>query len=187
VNRFVDAFFGGWQMNSIFLWQGGPWMTPYFNGGGDPAGTGSGNIFGQTQVPDRTGSGVPANQNRDQWVDAAAFVCPGQPISAVHPTCSIGNRPGLDAPPLGRYGNSGVGIVEGAGTVNLSAGLAKYFNITEHVRFRVEGSFTNVLNHVNLADPNLNIANRNFGQITSARISDFGGNRVGQIGARIDF
>jgi hypothetical protein len=186
-NRFVDAFFGGWQMNSIFLWQGGPWLTPYFNGGGDPAGTGSGNIFGQTQVPDRTGSGVPANQNRDQWVDAASFVCPGQPISAVHPTCSIGNRPGLDAPPLGRYGNSGVGIVEGPGTVNLSAGLAKYFNITEHVRFRVEGSFTNVLNHVNLADPNLNIANRNFGQITSARISDFGGNRVGQIGARIDF
>ncbi len=187
VNRFVDAVFGGWQTNSIFLWQGGPWMTPYFNGAGDPSGTGSGNIFGETQVPDRTGSGVPANQNRNLWVNPSAFVCPGQPISAVHPTCSIGNRPGVDAPPIGRFGNSGVGIVEGPGTVNLSAGLAKYFNITEHVRFRLEGSFTNVLNHVNLADPNLNIANRNFGQITSARGSDFGGSRVGQVGARIDF
>ena len=172
-------------MNSI-LWQGGPWMTPFFTGD-DPSGTGSSNIVGTAQAPDRVGSGVPANQNRDQWVDPAAFVCPGQPISAAHPTCSIGNRRGIDAPPLGRFGNSGVGIVEGPGTVNVSAGLAKYFNITEHVRFRLEGSFTDVLNHVNLADPNLNIANRNFGQITATRGSDFGGSRVGQVGARLDF
>lgn len=185
-NRFVDAVFGGWQMNSIFLLQTGSWLTPYFTGG-DPSGTGSGNIVGTAQPPDRLGSGAPANQNRNNWVSAAAFVCPGQPVSAAHPTCSIGNRPGVDAPPLGRFGNSGIGIVEGPGIVNLSAGLAKYFYVTEHMRFRLEGSFTNVLNHVNLADPQLNIANTNFGQITSARKSDFGGNRVGQIGARIDF
>ena len=187
VNRFVDSFFGGWQLNSIFLWQSGPWLTPYFSGGGDPSGTGSGNIFGEAQAPDRVATGVPANQNRDHWIDTSAFVCPGQPISAAHPTCSIGNRPGVDAPPLGRFGNSGIGILEGPGTVNLSAGLAKYFQVTERVKIRLEGSFTNVLNHVNLADPVTNIANSGFGRITSARTSDLGGNRVGQIGARIEF
>lgn len=185
VNRFIDGVFGGWQLNSIFLWQSGPWLTPTFSGGGDPSGTGSGNIFGQAQVPDRVTYGAATNQNRDHWLDPAAFVCPGQPLTPNG--CSIGNRPGVDAPPIGRFGNSGVGIIEGPGTVNLSAGLAKYFAITERVRFRLEGSFTNVLNHVNLADPVTNIANDAFGQITSARNSDLGGSRVGQIGARLEF
>lgn len=186
-NRFVDAVLGGWQLNSMFLWQTGPFLTPYFTSG-DPSGTGSGNIVGTAQAPDRVGSGVPANQSRNEWVDASAFPCPGQPISVSRSTCTIGNRPGVDAPPLGRFGNSGIGIVTGPGTVNVNAGLAKYFNITERVRIRLEGSFTNVLNHVNLNDPaTMNIASKSFGQITSARGSDFGGNRVGQIGARIEF
>lgn len=184
-NRFVDGVLGGWQLNSIFLWQSGPFLTPTFSGGGDPSGTGSGNIFGQTQVPDRIGYGLATNQNRDHWLDPSAFACPGQPLTANG--CSIGNRPGVDAPPIGRFGNSGVGILAGPGTVNLSAGLAKYFAITERVRFRIEGSFTNVLNHVNLADPVTNISNSAFGQITQARGSDLGGSRVGQIGARLEF
>ena len=186
VNRFVDALFGGWQLNSMFLWQGGPYLTPNFSGG-DPSGTGSGNIVGTRQDPDRIASGVPANQNRNEWISPGAFVCPGQPVSAQFPTCSIGVRPGIDAPPLGRFGNSGIGILEGPGTVNLNAGLAKYFHFTERVRMRLEGSFTNALNHVNLDDPVLNIVSPNFGQITRARGSDFGGNRVGQVGARLDF
>jgi hypothetical protein len=44
-----------------------------------------------------------------------------------------------------------------------------------------------VLNHTNLDDPSLNITNANFGQITQARGSDFGGSRTGQVAARIDF
>jgi len=186
MNRFADALIGGWQLNSLFLWQTGPWLSPYFSGG-DPSGTGSGILFGRAQHPDRVGSGIPANQNRNEWIDPSAFVCPGQAISPAHPNCTIGDTPGVDVAPIGRFGNSGVGVVEGPGTVNLSAGLAKYFNITEHVRFRIEGSFTNILNHVNLTDPGLNIASPNFGQITSARFSDFGGYRSGQIGARLDF
>ena len=185
-NRFVNALIGGWQLNTMFLWQGGPWITPYFKGG-DPSGTGSGNLVGTTQNPDRIAKGVPANQNRNEWIAPGAFVCPGQPISSEFPTCSIGVRPGIDAPPLGRFGNGGVAILEGPGTVNLNAGLAKYFQITERVRLRFEGSFTNALNHVNLNDPVTNIVSPNFGQITSARGSDFGGNRVGQVGARLDF
>jgi hypothetical protein len=51
----------------------------------------------------------------------------------------------------------------------------------------VEGSFTNILNHVNLSDPVAAIDNTSFGQITSARGSDFGGYRTGQVSARIEF
>jgi hypothetical protein len=52
---------------------------------------------------------------------------------------------------------------------------------------KIEGSFTNVLNHPNLSDPQLQIDGASFGQITTARSSDFGGSRTGQISARIEF
>jgi len=69
-----------------------------------------------------------------------------------------------------------MGTVIGPGTANLNAGLSKKFAINEHVRIKLEGSFTNVLNHLNLANPVLAIDNPSVGQIASARPADFGGN-----------
>jgi hypothetical protein len=71
--------------------------------------------------------------------------------------------------------------------VNLSSGLSKVFPITERVKLRAEGTFANVLNHTNLADPNLDISKPNFGTITTARGSDFGGSRTGQVSMRLEF
>ena len=45
----------------------------------------------------------------------------------------------------------------------------------------------NVTNHVNLADPQLNITNNSFGAISSARGGDFGGGRTGQVSLRLEF
>jgi len=44
-----------------------------------------------------------------------------------------------------------------------------------------------VLNHTNLGDPVTNITSANFGQITAARGSDFGGNRTGQLSLKLQF
>ena len=75
--------------------------------------------------------------------------------------------------------------------VNLSTGLSKQFAITERVHLKAGASFTNVLNHPNLADDsnhfNLNILSGDFGQISAARGSDFGGSRTGQVFLRLDF
>ena len=78
-------------------------------------------------------------------------------------------------------------LFTGLRTVNLNAGLAKRFALTERVKIKVEGAFTNVLNHLNLANPQLAIDSSSVGQITSARPADFGGNRTGQVGARVEF
>ncbi|PYU02636.1 MAG: hypothetical protein DMG33_18425, partial [Acidobacteria bacterium] len=43
LNRAEDTLIGGWQLSNIFLWQTGPYLTPYFSGG-DPSGTGSGSL-----------------------------------------------------------------------------------------------------------------------------------------------
>jgi hypothetical protein len=44
-----------------------------------------------------------------------------------------------------------------------------------------------VLNHLNLASPNLSIDSSSAGVITPALQANFGGNRTGQVGARIEF
>jgi hypothetical protein len=196
MNRLEDALVGGWQLSSIFLWQSGPFLTPYFPGGqGDPSGTGSGltsnyqggSYPGRAQHVDQVGSAKPSNQSRSNWINKASFVCPGYPGWTPGTACTTGSGSGPAALPIGRFGNAQVGSIVGPGTVNLSSGLSKSFAITEGVKFRVEGTFTNVLNHTNLADPNLNIASPNFGVISSARGSDFGGSRTGQVSGRFEF
>jgi len=185
MNRFADAIVGGWQLSSIFLWQSGPYLTPYFDGG-DPSGTGSG-IIGRDQAPDVVGTPGLSNPNRNQWFNTSAFVCPATPGWTPGTACLIGSGSPNALAPIGRFGNAGMGLFTGPGTVNVNAGLAKYFNITERLKIKVEGSFTNVLNHVNLANPVLAIDSSSVGVITSARPADFGGARTGQVGARIEF
>ena len=196
MNRLEDAVVGGWQLSNIFLWQSGPYLSAYFPGGNvDPSGTGSGlsnnatggAYPGRAQKPDRIGDAAPHGQSRFNWINKAAFTCPGEPNWTFGETCNIGSGQTGAPLPIGRFGNSQIGDIEGPGTVNLSSGLSKTFLITEGIRLRAEGTFTNVLNHTNLADPTLNLTSSSFGVITSARGSDFGGSRTGQVSMRLEF
>lgn len=196
--RLADAVVGGWRLSNIFLWQTGPFESPYFpDGQGDPSGTGSG-LDGtasgfdgghRNQYPDKV-AGVsykPVRQTRTQWTNPAAFTCPGYPGWQPGTACTTGSGSGPVPNPIGRFGNAQVGSVVGPGTVNLSTGLSKTFSITERLKLRAEGTFTNILNHTNLSDPNMNISSPSFGLISSAISSDFGGARSGQVSMRLDF
>jgi hypothetical protein len=193
MNRALNAVVGGWQVSSIFLWQSGPFLTPYFSDG-DPSGTGSGNYEGRAQAPDLLGGGNLAHPTAEQWFNVGSFTCPGVPNWTPGHQCLIGTVADTPDPvtgagfaPLGRFGNAGKSKVIGPGTVNLNAGVAKYFNVTERVRIKVEASFTNAFNHLNLNTPNLAIDSTNPGLITSATGANFGGSRTGQVGAKIEF
>jgi hypothetical protein len=221
MNRVANLLAGGWRLTGIFVVQTGDYLMPYFPGGQmDPSGTGSGlNISaagwtptGRTQYADyATGvSPIPHGRNRTNWTNPAAFACPGDPTWQFGYNCSTGagfdattgkarfTGPGAASPlPIGRFGNAGNGSVEGPGLVNLSAGMSKAFAITEGVRFKVEGTFTNVLNHTNLGSPNLNLTSDTFGLISGAigfnpngastPGADFGGARTLQVAARLEF
>jgi len=214
--RAGDLIAGGWRLSSILTVQTGPYETPYFpNGEGDPSGTGSGlnGSFGdgtgsfdgghRNQHPDQL-PGIsmnPAGKSRLNWTNPGAFACPGDSTWTPGNPCTtgVGFNPLTLAPlgpvplPIGRFGNSQVGYVEGPGLVNLSAGLSKTFSITERIKLKTEGTFTNVLNHINLGDPNMDLSSPSFGLITgvvgvsNGRPSDFGGARTGQIAARLEF
>jgi hypothetical protein len=179
-----------WQTSNIFLFQSGPFLTPLFTGG-DPSGTGSGIVHGRPQHPDRVGPWAPANQNSAQWILSSGFVWPGPAAN-----CAIaGGGPG-DPPPIARFGTSGVGIIEGPGTINWDFAMTKSINLTERAGLSFEVSFVNLLNHVNLGIPDMTFTQPNdpskglcgFGCITAAQgLYQFAGARSGQIGARIEF
>lgn len=201
----ADLLVGGWRLTSILTVQSGDYETPYFDGGeGDPSGTGSGlggtlagaSLPGRAQhADDMPGiSRVPTNRNRFNWTNGAAFACPGDPSWTLGNSCttgagfdSSGNPIGDHPLPIGRFGSSQVGSVEGPNLVNLSSGLSKSFAVTERIHFKVEGTFTNVLNHTNLGDPNLDLSSSSFGVINGTVGSDFGGARTGQVSARLEF
>jgi len=199
MSRVADAVVGGWRLSSIFVWQTGAFLTPYFPGGqGDPSGTGSG--IGATAAgwiaPSRPQhadnvpgvSWKPANQNRNNWVNAKAFTCPAYPNWQLGTKCTTGSGSGPVPLPIGRFGNSQVGSIVGPGLINLSSGLSKTFILVEGVHLKAEGTFTNVLNHTNLANPNLDLSNASaFGTITTATTNENGGNRTGQVSVRLEF
>jgi Carboxypeptidase regulatory-like domain len=198
MNRFADLAIGGWRLSNIFLWQTGPFESPYFpSGQGDPSGTGSGLTGTNTgfdgghrnQAADRIFgvSTKPASRTRYLWANPASLTCPGYPGWTPGTACTIGSGTGPYPNPIGRFGNAQVGSIVGPGTVNLSTGLSKVFPITERFKLRAEGTFTNVLNHTNLGDPNMNISSPSFGLISSTIGSDFGGARSGQVSMRLDF
>jgi hypothetical protein len=198
MNRFTDAAVGGWQISGITLLQTGPFLSPYFSSGqGDPSGTGSGlnsasngaALGGRSQRVDRvTGvSATPSSRTALNWFNKAAFACPGDPNWVAGTPCHTGRGQAGDPAPIGRFGNAQNGSLVGPGTVNLSLGLNKVFTLTDRISLRAEGTFTNVLNHTNLGNPNMDISSSAFGQITAASTADFGGPRTGQVSMRLQF
>jgi hypothetical protein len=173
-SRAVDLAVGGWRLTGITVAQTGPFLTPTFTGT-DPSGTNpSGRSEGSYQRADCTGaSGDAANPTRDQWFNPAAFSVPGNNI--------------------GRFGNCGVGILHGPGTVNFSMSLGKDFHIAERWSFSYEAQFSNLFNITNLGIPNTRFSNSpgtvsaSFGSITATQAVEQGGPRVIQMSLRLLF
>ena len=149
---FKQVVIGGWQMNGIYLWQGGfPISIFAADVGGvlDTFGTNRADIVGDIH----SGGGT-----IEQWFNTAAFAQPA----------------------LGSFGNSGRSILRGPGINNLDLGFFKNFFLPKNatLQFRVEAF--NALNHPQFSGVSQNIADSNFGVVTSARAG-----RIVQLGAKL--
>ena len=158
---------GNWSIDTITLIETGPWLTPSISTSYDASNTNVVNR-GAYLRPDVVSKNFYANQSRTHYYNLAAF--------SATPANS------------GRFGNAGVGILEGPGTAAVSLGLAKVFPITNTVHVRFESTFTNVLNHTNFAPPATQIdIPSTFGQLTAPTTAENAGNRTGQLALRLDF
>jgi hypothetical protein len=162
-----NAFFGGWELNTVTLLETGPWLTPSISTSFDQSNTNVVNR-GATLRPDVVSNDYRKGQSRANYFNLAAF--------SPTPTGA------------GRFGNAGVGILEGPGTEAVSLGLAKNFALTERAKLRFESTFTNVLNHTNFAPPSTQIDNTaTFGVLSAPQTAENAGNRTGQVALRLDF
>jgi hypothetical protein len=167
IGRGLDVLVGGWDITGVTLVQSGPFLTPFFSNA-DPSGTGSTvRGFTATQRPDQTGDGTLSNPTAARYFDGSAFVRPANNI--------------------GRFGNAGVGILEGPGTRVFSMMVGKAFATGGVSRLRVEMAFSNLFNVENLDVPNTNITSSAFGRITSTQTVDQAGPRTIQFSLRYSF
>lgn len=188
-NRLLDTLLGGWDLTNVTLLETGPWLTPSISPGGCQAASnadGSCPSLANGQVatndqsntnvvnrlatlrPDVVSKSFYKGQSRSQYFNLAAFA--PTPVGA------------------GRFGNAGVGILQGPGTAAVSLGLAKNFVLTERAKLRFESTFTNVLNRTNFAPPATAIDNTStFGILSAPQTAENAGNRTGQVALRLDF
>jgi hypothetical protein len=160
-----EAILGGWSVSTISLWQTGPYLTPITSPSYDP---GNLNLVyrGAFQRPDCTGNGNLAHPTPGEYFNLDTF----NPI------------------PSGPVGNCAIGSLVGPGTVAVAGGLSKSFAIGERVRMKVEGTFTNLPNHLNYAPPAVDVSSpATFGKTTSVQTSENSGNRTGQVALRFEF
>ena len=166
-SRWQNLLLGGWEASTVTLLQSGPWLTPTISPTLDQSNT---DVANRATVlrPDCVGNPTPSHRTSSEYFNIAAFA--PTPANA------------------GRIGNCGVGILEGPGTLAVSAGLGKSFQLNERIKLRFESTFTNVLNHTNFAPPAVDISNpQTFGALQSNQSSANAGPRTGQVALRLDF
>jgi len=161
-----NAILGGWEMTTVTLLQTGPWLTPGISDSFDQSNTDVVNR-GAYLRPDQVSNNFYQGQSRAHYFNLAAFA--PTPAGA------------------GRFGNAGVGILQGPGTAAASLGLAKVFRVGERAKVRFESTFTNVLNHTNFAPPATQIDNPTFGILSAPQTAENAGNRTGQLALRVEF
>jgi len=162
-----NAALGGWELTTVTLLETGPLLTPSISDSYDQSNTNVVNR-GAYLRPDQVSTDFYQGQSRAQYFNLAAFA--STPAGA------------------GRFGDAGVGILQGPSTTAASLGLAKSFHVTERVKVRFESTFTNVFNHTNFAPPATQIdVPATFGVLSAPQTAENAGNRTGQLALRVEF
>jgi hypothetical protein len=138
---FKQAVIGGWQVNGIYLLQGGfPLSVLAADVGGvlDTFGTNRADIVGDIHAD---GGEI------TKWFNTAAFAQPA----------------------LGNFGNSGRSILRAPGINNLNLALFKNFFLPKNATLQLRVEAFNALNHPQWSGVSQNMTSANFGVVTSAR------------------
>jgi hypothetical protein len=166
----AEALLGGWQFNTNTIVQSGlPFSVNYKDAGADRD-TGGNNRPNLTGDPD-------GPQTRDQWFNAA-------------PIGSSGSAFARPAP--GTFGDLKRNAFRGPGYWRTDASLFKHFRVTGARLLEVRVEAVNLLNHVNLGNPDSEVGvpgnnNTNAGRINSTAYGNADPQRNFQFALRFTF
>jgi hypothetical protein len=142
----LNHLIGEWTLYTVSYFASGGYFSPAFSGA-DPSRT---NTFGG--LPDRIADGnLPHGQRTvEKWFDPAAFA----------------------VPPAGRFGNSGVNVLQGPGIHVHHLSLVKRFQISERLGISYTVGASNVFNHPHFSNPRNNISTPDTGSLFTG-IADY--------------
>jgi carboxypeptidase family protein len=128
----LDYVIGGWKAAYIGIFQTGQFFSPSYSG------RDTSNTNTASGLPDRICSGNFQSGQRDinRWFDTSCFAVPA----------------------AGRFGNSGVNVLEGPGLATHNISITKRFQLTERLSFDYMGTISNLFNHPNFNFPGSNIS-----------------------------
>jgi hypothetical protein len=150
---------GGWQVNALLNLSTGHFLNPLWPGAD------TSNTNNLSARPDVLGP-VQYPETIGSWYDRSVYARPEN----------------------GRFGNAARNSVVGPGYVIANFGFSKEFRTERFGAVQVGASFQNILNHVNLGQPNMNVNNAAGGTITSTHIFPAAGSpRTGQLSLRWNY
>jgi hypothetical protein len=153
VSRPVDVVLGGWQFTTITKLQSGSPLN--FNAAYDNLGS------GVTNHADVTCANVKTIGSVNEWFDTSCFTTPAHL----------------------QLGNSGYGKVHGPGYYNSDLSLSKTVTVHESMKLAVQLDAFNLTNTPHYSNPDTNLADSNFGQISGTN----GNPRQLQVGTHFTF
>jgi hypothetical protein len=138
-NRITDAALGGWEYSALLHVRSGVRFDVTDND------TSSLNN-GQTNRPDRIGSGNLSHRSVQQWFDTSAFIVHTTPMT---------------------YGTSGINPLYSDGQQQLDSSFSKTFRLQDHQQLELRADLFNTFNHPNFSSPNATVGDSAEGQISS--------------------
>ena len=154
-NRIVDAILGDWEYSALMHISSGARFDVTDNDS-----TSLNN--GQTNRPDRVGSGKLSHPTVNKWFDTSAFVVHTTPMT---------------------YGDSGINPLYTDGEQQLDSSVSKPFHLTESQQLEFRVDVFNTFNHPNFAAPDSGVGDATEGQVFSTSTD----NRRLQFGLRYSF
>jgi hypothetical protein len=189
-NAFAQQALNGWTLQGVTTFQSGHYLTVTY--------TNAFNVYGVTAdraqlsgkcTPGQYVTAGSVTSKLTDYVNTSCFTTPPVVGSEEPPgTCAAtsvlpdGNCPAIAT----SFGNAGVGILRGPSEVNFDFSLFKNFPLhklrdSANLQFRSE--FFNIFNHPLFQDPDTNLNDATFGQITNT----YGNPRIVQLALKLSF
>ena len=171
----LDLVAGGWRLSGAAYLQTGHFLTPLI------------------RVPDPTGTSFTTGRNRPNISIRPDYL---RNTNLDSPTTARWfDSTSFAAPPVGRFGNSGVGVLIGPNQMLWHTGMYKYVRFSENERtpkLRLGVQITNILNHTNYGAPNTQLADPFVGTISGTGgyggvLGDGSGMREAEVSLRIEW
>jgi carboxypeptidase family protein len=189
-SAFAQQTLGGWSVQGVTTYQSGHYLTVLY--------TNATNVYGITSdraqlkgtcTPGQYVNSGSITSKLNNYMNKNCFTTPPVIGSEEPPgTCAPSQvLPDGNCPPVATaFGNSGVGILRGPGEINFDFSLFKHFPLhklrdSANLEFRSE--FFNIFNHPLFQDPDTNLSDGTFGQITNT----YGNPRIIQLALKLSF